>query len=124
MVQGSTSLALLLGMIGQGASMLYRNQRATEILSDLTTAPAFVVASAGTVLLHVGVLWARGGGSFRACGLGGSGAVLVWLVMLASAVVGSLVAFATASHDQVAYKRYLNYLRLEFDTKLGMHSPR
>ena len=124
MVQGATSLALLLGMIGQGASMLHRNQRATELLTDLRAAPAFVGASVGSVCIHVGALWARGGGSLRRCGLVGSGAVLVWLMLLATAAVGGLISFATASHDEVAYKRYLNYLRLEFDTKLGMYSPR
>ena len=37
---------------------------------------------------------------------------------------GIFSSIAINKYDGTAYRRYLQYLRLEFDTRLGMHSPR
>jgi hypothetical protein len=51
-----------------------------------------------------------------------------WPVWVAAAVVmpliGVLVSIELNNDDDKAYRRYLQFLRLEFDTRLGMHSPR
>lgn len=61
-------------------------------------------------------------GGVRAYGL------LGWYVWVASVVVlpavGVVISVAVNKYDGTAHRRYLQYLRLEFDTRLGMHSPR
>ena len=49
---------------------------------------------------------------------------LVWLFMCALPVIGAMLALALNSYDNQWYRRHLQFLRLEFDTRLGMHSPR
>ena len=49
---------------------------------------------------------------------------VLWVVMLLLPLVGAVVGLVDAADDGVGYKRLLHFLRLEFDTRLGMHSPR
>jgi hypothetical protein len=53
---------------------------------------------------------------------------LGWGVWLTAAVAmplfGAAVSVAVNQNDDRFYRRYLQFLRLEFDTRLGMHSPR
>ena len=49
----------------------------------------------------------------------------VWLTAaVAMPLLGAAVSVAVNQHDDRFYRRYLQFLRLEFDTRLGMHSPR
>ena len=48
----------------------------------------------------------------------------VWVLMVGLALLGSGISHAVNSYDLFFYKRYQQFLRLEFDTRLGMHSPR
>ena len=86
----------------------------------------FYVAAAVVVGIHIGVLALR-----SALRNGGahdhSYASLdwpVWLLMAVMPAVGVLVGVLSNRDDERHHKRYLQFLRLEFDTRLGMHSPR
>jgi hypothetical protein len=48
----------------------------------------------------------------------------VWIVFLVSIGMNLWVGFHLNQDDNYHYRRYLQFLRLEFDTRLGMHSPR
>ena len=49
----------------------------------------------------------------------------VWLTMMVvMPLVGIIISITVNQQDDKAYRRYLQFLRLEFDTRLGMHSPR
>jgi Na+-driven multidrug efflux pump len=49
----------------------------------------------------------------------------VWVALIVLPVVaGSVLALALNGVDRTAYRRHITMLRLEFDTKLGMHSPK
>lgn len=48
----------------------------------------------------------------------------VWIAMSLLSVAGVCVGFAVNWSDKFSYQRHLQFLRLEFDTRLGMHSPR
>ncbi len=48
----------------------------------------------------------------------------VWLLMAALPVGGVVWGSILNSADWKVYRRYLQFLRLQFDTRLGMHSPR
>ena len=48
----------------------------------------------------------------------------VWISIGVFPIVGMVVGFIVNSNDIFSYQRHLQFLRLEFDTRLGMHSPR
>lgn len=49
----------------------------------------------------------------------------VWIVLIASSLVlNTTCGFVVNLYDSYHYRRYTQFLRLEFDTRLGMHSPR
>ncbi len=49
---------------------------------------------------------------------------LVWIWLFVGCVGNVVVGFVVNHDDDRHYRRYLQFLRLEFDTRLGMHSPR
>lgn len=48
----------------------------------------------------------------------------VWIAIGIFPFIGLIVGFIVNSDDIFSYQRHLQFLRLEFDTRLGMHSPR
>jgi hypothetical protein len=49
---------------------------------------------------------------------------IVWVVLVLMPLISGILGSLLNERDGKAYKRYLQFLRLEFDTRLGMHSPR
>lgn len=50
--------------------------------------------------------------------------IQVWIAMGIFTLFGFAVGVAVNWADNFSYQRHLQFLRLEFDTRLGMHSPR
>ena len=48
----------------------------------------------------------------------------VWVLLALLPLLGAAAGGLLNSADDKFYRRYLQLLRLEFDTRLGMHSPR
>lgn len=48
----------------------------------------------------------------------------VWLLMVGLPLLGVALGVLINRDDDHHYRRYLQFLRLEFETRLGMHSPR
>lgn len=48
----------------------------------------------------------------------------VWLAMVVFPLFGLVIGTFVNALDEKGYRRYMQFLRLEFDTKLGMHSPK
>ena len=48
----------------------------------------------------------------------------VWVTMFVLPILGILLGAVINQLDDYHYRRHLQFLRLEFDTRLGMHSPR
>jgi len=48
----------------------------------------------------------------------------IWVTMLVLPALGILLGAVVNRLDDHHYRRHLQFLRLEFDTRLGMHSPR
>jgi len=44
--------------------------------------------------------------------------------MVAFPLFGLVIGTIVNALDEKGYLRYMQFLRLEFDTKLGMHSPK
>lgn len=49
---------------------------------------------------------------------------VVWFALVLLPIACAAVGFWTNYDDSKHYRRHLQFLRLEFDTRLGMHSPR
>jgi hypothetical protein len=49
---------------------------------------------------------------------------IVWFLLAALPLLGVVWGVWLNGVDFKSYRRYMQFLRLEFDTKLGMHSPR
>jgi hypothetical protein len=49
---------------------------------------------------------------------------IVWFALFILPVLGVFLGALVNTYDNKSYRRFLQYLRLEFDTRLGMHSPR
>lgn len=48
----------------------------------------------------------------------------LWIAMAVLPCLSIGSGLMVNAYDDVSYRRYLQFLRLEFDTRLGMHSPR
>ena len=131
LVQDLMSAQALLSIIAQALTLLVRGQ------TDLVQFPwpwrqpeaFFYVSSAVLLVLHGGVLAIRE--EYRRLHFSAdsshSYANLDWFVWFALFIlpsVGVVVGILVNTDDQYHYKRYHQFLRLEFDTRLGMHSPR
>jgi hypothetical protein len=119
--QDSMSIALLFGIISQAATMLYRGQ---GHFPHIYNNPVFFGASFVCLSIHVILLFWRASWRWTGSYLYLHSHLLLWPVLLAFPFIGLFIGNAINSWDERWYKRHLMFLRLEFDTRLGMHSPR
>ena len=122
-VQDVTSFAMLLAIISQASSMLHRGQKLTDFPS-FQSHPAYYISSGLSVTIHLLVLMFRA--YLRENGLyyySKMSWILYFLVPSLTMFCG-IVVHPLNKYDDNFYRRYLEFLRLEFDTRLGMHSPR
>ena len=75
------------------------------------------------ICVHVGVLALREGARLHSHNYAGLDWP-VWIFMLLLPLLGVLFGVLINRNDERHYRRYMQFLRLEFDTRLGMHSPR
>jgi hypothetical protein len=50
--------------------------------------------------------------------------IYLFVIMIVLLLIQFIVSLFINHHDEFYYRRYLQFLKLEFDTRLGMHSPR
>ncbi|RYH23226.1 hypothetical protein EON65_18115 [archaeon] len=144
LVQDVMSHAALLAIFGQSLTLLVRGQ---QPIKDFPW-PSYYVEYYFTllVILLVHAVFMALRSALRNCDISGFGVHwltgvdcnaddfdkvsygslhgLVWGMLLLSLVANMLVGFYVNHYDGHFYRRYLQFLRLEFDTRLGMHSPR
>ena len=117
LVQDVISCQMALCILSQSATMLERGQRGLRWHS------CFMVAVFLVLGIHAATMFIRAynrGGLMDYLDLDW----IVWALMVALPVLGLLVGDQINSLDDKLYRRYLQFLRLEFETRLGMHSPR
>lgn len=131
LVQDLMSAQALLAIVAQALTLLVRGQTELAQFPWPWRLPEafFYVSSAVLLLLHACVLAIRE--EYRRLHFGADSSHsysnldwFVWLALFILPVVGVVVGVLVNADDQHHYKRYLQFLRLEFDTRLGMHSPR
>ena len=112
----------------QPLSPLHRGQKLVDLeewrltCPSLMYYPAYYAAAGVCLLIHLGVMAVRA--TLRD---GGSYSELhwqVWLVLLLPPLLLGALGSSLNLRDDKFYRRHLQFLRLEFDTRLGMHSPR
>jgi hypothetical protein len=128
LVRDLMSAQALLGLVAQASTLLVRGQNAPAQFPSIVRVPEglFYLSAAIVVAIHTGVLAARY--ASRSGALHGHTYMgldwPVWFLMAVLPVFGVVVGVLTNRDDERHHKRYLQFLRLEFDTRLGMHSPR
>jgi len=133
LTQDMMANAALLGILSQALTLLERGQQLVDVEAVAVSWPgvlhhkAFYTALALCLVIHCGVMLARAllrEVEHAEVGTYSSLPWLVWLLLLGLPAVGTGLGSAVNSRDDRFYRRYLQFLRLEFDTRLGMHSPR
>ena len=147
LLQDLVSCELLLHVIVQVSTMLERGQKLSAFPRPHTHmvlygAVAFVLGVHALFVSSRAMLRSHGHDSNHHCELrhqsnntvtvvGGDGisafvqvSWVVYLLMVALPSCGVLASCSLNDFDRKSYTRYLQFLRLEFDTRLGMHSPR
>ena len=139
LVQDLMSAQALLSLLAQSSTLLVRGQTALGQFPRPGRLPEgyYYLVALLLLVLHAGVLFVRA--ALRAAAAdhsidGGSGGYdahsyvrldwFVWALMFLLPLGGVLLGMRVNKDDDHHYRRYLQFLRLEFDTRLGMHSPR
>ena len=124
LVQDMMSLQLLLSLIIHAVTLLERGQTWTRpSIPSIWKHPTLYICISLALAVHIGVMVLR---AFSRDGFADYANLdyIVWLVLAVGTVCTFFVAFAVNAHDDKRHRRYIEFLRLDFDTKLGMHSPR
>ena len=124
LLQDVMSCQLLLSLVTQAFTMVHRGQsllRGPWVLP--WSHPWFYAAVTLCTTLHGTILGIRARQRSDTVGYSSIDPT-VWVAMVAMTFLGLLVGTLTNSIDDKWYRRHLQFLRLEFDTRLGMHSPR
>ena len=126
LVHDLMSIQMLLGIISQMLTMLRRDQTWNNIrslFSSIYKHPSLYKCGAGVLIIHTAMLllraWMRGGIANYA-----EVPYVVWIMMSVTTIAGIFVGLAVNSYDNKKHQQTMQFLRLDFDTKLGMHSPR
>eukprot|EP01034_Spumella_vulgaris_P022405 gene22405-28527_t len=140
LVQDVMSSQALMALIGQAFTMLERGQQPCGQSTAWWLYREFFFRVSFVALLHVAIMTVRA--VLRECSVDDRlypycDAIdlsafhtyhkldsIVWVLMAVLPVIGVLQGYLLNMFDNRSYRRYLQFLRLEFDTKLGMHSPR
>ena len=124
LLQDVMSCQLLLSLIAQSMTLLHRGLSIAQLPFKVLRYPVYYSCVLACVLLHTLVLllrmWSRVGGFAR----WQQSDLQVWVAMFVFPFLEIAVGIWVNGSDDQSYKRYLQYLRLEFDTRLGMYSPR
>ena len=122
-IQDFTSITLLLSLVSQSATLLHRGQLFPQF-PTVSNSPTYflillILFIAHGLVLYIRALTRKGGIWLYA--------TIHWSVWIATGifpVLGIVLGFSINYFDSRNYRRHLQFLRLEFDTRLGMHSPR
>jgi len=124
------SIQLLLGILGQSMTMVHRGQTIFDFPHP-GRCKGYYMISIGVMVIHGTILTlkhiVRGLLIPSNQVLVGYADIhyIVYILIIVLNIIGMLInSLYINSHDLVSYRRYQQFLRLEFDTRLGMHSPR
>ena len=123
-LQDIISCQLLLSLISHSLTLLHRGQSFSHLPINVTKYPVYFLCLSTCLFVHATVLLVRmhfrPGGAARYV----TADYYMWIALCAFPCLEVGVAIWVNSLDYQNYKRHLQFLRLEFDTRLGMYSPR
>jgi phosphoglycolate phosphatase-like HAD superfamily hydrolase len=122
LIQDLMSCEMLLSLIAQSFTLLERGQSLDKIPTFSSHLYYYLVLFLVSGI-HVVVMVVRGYmrdnlSIFMHLGW------LFWAMLVILPLLQIVVGIVVNKHDNYYYARYLQYLKLEYDTRLGMHSPR
>lgn len=123
------SVQLLLGIMSQSMTMVHRGQTILDLPHPFRCKGYYLISMCivvihGTILTVKHVLRSLLYSSNESLGYGDVHYIVYFLIPLLN-MIGMLInSIYINSYDFASYRRYQQFLRLEFDTRLGMHSPR
>ncbi len=123
-VQDVMSLQALVSFVAHALTLQERGQIWGRIgLPPPRKAVAMYSLMTGVLVLHIGVLALR---AYQRDGLSDYANLhlAVWLAIAVGFVATFLVGLIVNAHDEKRHRQEMQFRRLDFDTKLGMHSPR
>lgn len=128
-VHDMMSLQMLLSLIAQATTLLERGQKFSDF-PTYKSHPDFYVAFIVLIIIHISVLLIRDYTRNNSIDNDYSYEnyenldIMVWILLIILPFIQILFGFVVNAIDDKSYRRYLQFLRLDFDTRLGMHSPR
>lgn len=126
-IQDVMATEALLCLVAQSVTMLVRGRTWRNILPSVRCSPEcyYYAVVGGLLLLHIAlILLIRGSSSSGAVYLWAEVEWPVWLVLFVLPVLVVVVGVLVNRLDAWHFQRFMQFLRLEFDTRLGMHSPK
>jgi len=122
LLQDVMSCQMLLSLLAQASCFLERGQTFANLPTPWSH-PYFYLGSFLVLLIHAATMAVR---AFLRSGVETYASLnwLVWVSMVGLPLLGIALGLAINAEDNKMYRRQLQFLRLEFDTRLGMHSPR
>jgi magnesium-transporting ATPase (P-type) len=124
LVQDVMSLQALGSFVAHALTLQERGQIWGRIgLPHPKKAVAMYSIMAGVLVLHIGVLALR---AYLRDGLSDYANLhlAVWLAVAVGFLATFCVGLTLNAHDEKRHRQEMQFRRLDFDTKLGMHSPR
>jgi hypothetical protein len=122
-VQDVISFELLISIVLQACSLLRRGQKINEF-PHYRSHLVFCTTTSLVLVLHVGICIVRACTRHDGLTQYRNMSWVVYVVIFVAPICFGVISFLLNEHDVFFYRRHLNFLRLEFDTRLGMHSPR
>jgi len=127
LIQDVISIQLLFQILVQAATLMERGQTIMRLPTPFSH-PQFYFAVILSLFTQFWVMLIRAYGRNEIVG-GHSHTFIkldwiVWVLLFVLPMIGLAIGIHINQTDFKGYKRYLQFLRLNFDTKLGMHSPR
>ena len=128
LLQDMISCEMLLCLIAQASTLLERGQTLLSLPTPFTH-PYFYALASLSIVTHFCFVCIRAYMRIDSVCSDGPQSIIdldwmVWFVMAVLPAINLIVATSLNKHDDKFYRRFLSFLRLEFDTRLGMHSPR
>ncbi len=122
--QDMMSWQLLFSLVSQSVTLIHRGQTFFQFPYNFSIYRNYYCSVLLCFVIHSFILFFRAlirpGGFERYL----ESDFYLWIVMFVSPLLQIVVGIKVNTSDDQSYKRYLQFLRLEFDTRLGMYSPR
>jgi len=123
-VQDVMSCQLLLSLVAHSMTLLNRGLTYSQLPINISKYRGHYACIFFCLVVHSAVLLLRMSGRVGGYERFAEADIYLWVAMCVFPLLEIVTGIRVNGSDDQMYKRYLQFLRLEFDTRLGMYSPR